>query len=119
MSSNAALLIDEAPGVFTPEGQTVTVRVVGSALEALDIHDGDRVVVVKGREPEFGDLAALRIAGGALTLWKIYPEGDRLHLSNGRVAGRRVSGRQCRWTVPAKDVETVGVVVAVLRRLGG
>lgn len=113
MSSNAALLIDEAPGAFTQEGDTVTVRVVGSALEALDIHDGDRVVVVKGREPEFGDLAALHVAGGALTLWKIYPEGadaedGRLHLSNGRG----------RWTVPAKNVEAFGVVVALLRRLG-
>jgi SOS-response transcriptional repressor LexA len=113
MSSNAALLIDEAPGAFTPEGETITVRVVGSALEALDVHDGDRVVVVKGRAPEFGDLAALRIAGGALMLWKVYPEGDdasgrRLHLSNGRG----------RWTVPAQNVETVGVIVAVLRRLG-
>ena len=113
MVSNAALLLDEAAGAFAPEGDTITVRVAGSALEALDIRDGDRVVVVKGRTPEFGDLAALRVDGGARTLWKVYPEGDRLHLSNGRAA--RGEGR---WTVPAQNVEVVGVVVAVLRRFG-
>ncbi|MDJ0522348.1 MAG: S24 family peptidase [Planctomycetota bacterium] len=108
MVSNAALLLDEAAGAFAPEGDTITVRVAGNALEALDIRDGDRVVVVKERTPEFGDLAALRVDGGARTLWKVYPEGDRLHLSNGRG----------RWTAPAKNVEVVGVVVAVLRRFG-
>ena len=80
----------------------------GNALEALDVRDGDRVVVVKGRVPEFGDLAALCVAGGARTLWKVFPEGERMHLSNGRG----------RWTVPAKNVEAIGVVVAVLRKFG-
>jgi SOS-response transcriptional repressor LexA len=107
MSLDAVLLLDQAPGAFAPDGETLTVRVAGHALEALDVRDGDRVVVAKGRVPEFGDLAALCLAGGARTLWKVYPEGDRLHLSNGRG----------RWTVLARDVETIGVVVAVLRRL--
>ncbi len=118
MYSSAALLLDERPGAFTQDGETVTVRVAGNALEALDVRDGDHVVIAKGREPEFGDLAALCIAGGAPTLWKTYPEGEspedesgggRLHLSNGRG----------RWTVPAKNVEVIGVVLAVLRKFGG
>ena len=118
MYSSAALLLDETRaggGARSAEdGDAFTVRVAGNALEALDVRDGDRVVVVKGRVPEFGDLAALCVAGGARTLWKVYPEGDdstggRLHLSNGRG----------RWTVPAKNVEAIGVVVAVLRKFGG
>ena len=113
MYSSAALLLGERPGAFTQDGETVTVRVAGNALEALDVRDGDHVVLAKGREPEFGDLAALCVAGGAPTLWKTYPEDDgsgegRLHLSNGRG----------RWTVPAKNVEVLGVVVAVLRKFG-
>ena len=107
MSLDAVLLLDEATGVFAPDGETLTVRVAGHALDALDVRDGDRVVLAKGRVPEFGDLAALSLDGGARTLWKVYPEGDRLHLSNGHG----------RWTVPAKNVEMIGVVVAVLRRL--
>jgi len=109
MCMNAALLLEDAPGAFASDGETFTVRVAGNALEALDVRDGDRVVVVRGRTAEFGDLAALSVDGGARTLWKVHPEGEHVHLSNGRG----------RWTVPARNVETVGVVVAVLRRLGG
>ncbi len=104
----AALLLDEVPGAFRPDGETVTVRVVGNALEALDVRDGDHVVVLKGRVPEFGDLVALSVDGGARTLWKVYPEGAHMHLSNGRA----------RWTVPTANVEPMGVVVAVIRRFG-
>jgi len=130
MLAHAALLLDERPGTIPGRGiaatvrvaataspagvaptstaptSTVRARVAGNALEALDVRNGDHVVLLKGRTPEFGDLAALHVDGGATTLWKVYPEGDHLHVSDGLR----------RWTLLARDVEAVGVVVAVLRR---
>jgi len=110
MSGRAALLLNECPGL-PPDGdaapsRAVQARVAGNALEGLDVRDGDHVMLLKGRAAEFGDIAALRVDGGATTLWKVHPEGEHVHLSDGRR----------RWTLPARNVETVGVVVAVLRR---
>jgi SOS-response transcriptional repressor LexA len=96
---------------FAPGRDTTLARVVGDGLEALDVLDGDHVVLVRRESAEHGDLAAVLDAlpedGGRASLWKVYPEGDRLRLSVGRPGFGRFTG-------PAPRVD--GVVVAVLRR---
>lgn len=91
---------------FDPGGHTRTATVADDALAALDVRAGDRVVVIHGRTPEYGDLALVE-EDGAEAFWKVYPEGDDLHLSTG----------EARRKVPATSVQVLGVGVAVLRTL--
>lgn len=100
-------LSDDDPGPFDRDGATRLTVVPDDALAALDVRAGDRVVVVHGRAAEHGDLALVE-EDGAEALWKVYPEGDDLHLSTG----------DARRRVPARTVTVLGVAVAVLRRLG-
>ena len=92
---------------FDRDGRTRTTVVADDALAALDLRAGDRVVVVHGRAPDHGDLALVE-EDGAEALWKVYPEGQHLHLSTG----------EARRTVAASSVRVLGVAVAVMRRLG-
>jgi len=94
------------PSPFDPEGRTRTATVTDDALAALDVRAGDRVVVIHGRTPEYGDLALVE-EDGAEAFWKVYPEGDHLDLSTG----------EARRRVPATSVRVLGVAVAVLRAL--
>jgi SOS-response transcriptional repressor LexA len=94
------------PAPFAPGRETAFARVSGDALRALDVHDGDHVVLVRRERAEHGDLAAVLDADGRALLWKVYPEGDRLRLSVGRPGLGRLTG-------PHPRIH--GVVVAVLR----
>lgn len=94
------------PTPFDPDGLTRTAVVPDDALAALDVRAGDRVVVVHGRAADHGDLALVE-EDGAEALWKIHPEGDRIHLDTG----------EARRTVPAASIRILGVAVAVLRPL--
>ncbi|MDA1193824.1 MAG: hypothetical protein O2894_01430 [Planctomycetota bacterium] len=93
---------------FAREGQTGSLTVPDDSLIALDLRTGDRVVLVRGRAAEHGDIALVE-EDGAEALWKVYPEDDALHLSTG--AARR--------TVQAATVRVLGVVVAVRRAFTG
>lgn len=95
------------PLPFDPDGPTRSTVVADDALAALDVRAGDRIVVVHGRAVDYGDLALVE-EDGAEAFWKVYPEGDVLHLSTG----------DARRTVPASSVRILGVAVAVQRRFG-
>ena len=97
---------DDNPGPFDRDGATRLAVVPDDALAALDVRAGDRVIVIHGRAAEYGDLALVE-EDGAEAFWKVYPEGDDLHLSTG----------EARRTVAARSVRVLGVGVAVLRRL--
>lgn len=100
------LLAPEVKGRFAPGRDTTLARVAGDGLRALDIRDGDHVVLARREAAEHGDLAAVLDEEGLAWLWKIYPEGDRLRLSMGHPSLERLSPRGAR---------VQGVVVAVLR----
>lgn len=101
------LVAPERAGPFVPGRETALAKVAGRGLEALEIHDGDHVVLVRRDVAEHGDLAAVLDDRGRATLWKVYPERDAMRLSTGRPgADRRVR--------PPPRIQ--GVVVAVLRR---
>lgn len=91
---------------FVPGREAVLARLEGDALAALDLRDGDHVVLVQRESAEHGDVAAVIDDRGQATLWKVYPEPGLLRLVTGRPGQeRRVS--------PAPRIQ--GVVVAVLR----
>ena len=83
-------------------------RVVGDGLRALDIRDGDHVLLARREVAEHGDLAAVLDDEERAWLWKVYPAGDRLRLSMGHAGLERSS---------APHPRVQGVVVAVLRSL--
>lgn len=91
---------------FSPGRDTGVARVVGDGLRALDVRDGDHVVLARREAAEHGDLAAVLDEEERAWLWKVYPEGDRLRLSMGHPGLERL-------TAPGPRVQ--GVVVAVLR----
>jgi SOS-response transcriptional repressor LexA len=93
---------------FAPGREVAFARVCGDALSALDVRDGDHVVLARRDAAEHGDVAAILDGEGRATLWKVYPEGDLLRLSVGRPGWGRAT---------ARDAKVHGVVVAVLRRL--
>jgi SOS-response transcriptional repressor LexA len=97
----------ERPSPFAPGRETSLSRVAGNALAALDVRDGDHVVLVHRETAEHGDLAAVLDDRGEATLWKVYPEAGALRLSTGR------PGEERRVAPPPR---IHGVVVAVLRR---
>jgi len=99
---------------FAEDGGAITAGVLDEGLAHYGLHAGDRVVLMRGRAPEFGDLAALSVAlpvegdDAALVLWKAYPEAEVLRLT---------SDRATRALPP--DTKVAGVVVAVTRALPG
>lgn len=101
------LVAPDREGPFVPGHGTVLAKVRGAALEALDVRDGDHVVLVRREEAEHGDVAAVLDDHGVATLWKVFPEPDALRLSTGR------PGEERRISPPPR---IHGVVVAVLRR---
>jgi SOS-response transcriptional repressor LexA len=94
---------------FVPGREVAFARVAGDGLDALDVRDGDHVVLLRRESAEHGDVAAVLDGEGRATLWKVYPEGDRLRLSSGRPGEVRRTG---------PDARVHGVVVALLRKLG-
>jgi len=104
------LVVPERPGPFLAGRETVFAKVEGHGLSALEIHDGDHVVLVRRLEAEHGDIAAVLDERGQATLWKVYPEPGALRLSTGR------AGEERRISPPPR---IHGVVVALLRRSGG
>ena len=97
---------------FAEDGGAITAGVLDEGLADYGLHAGDRVVLIRGRAPEFGDLAALAVElpvegdDAALVLWKAYPDADVLRLT---------SDHATRALPPEPDV--AGVVVAVMRAL--
>jgi hypothetical protein len=103
------------PAPFAPGHGTVFARVAGNGLSALDLLDGDHVLLVRRGQAEHGDLAAVTEADGRACLWKVSPEfedrpggpaRERLRLSLGRGPGR----------LAESGARVQGVVVAILRR---
>lgn len=95
---------DRAP--FERAGRTRLLEVPDDRLAIFDLRTGDRVVLLEGRVPEFGDLAWVVEEDGA-ALWKVFPERRTLSLSDGHV----------RRTVATDTVRVAGVVLGILRRL--
>ena len=102
------LVAADRPNPFAPGCETVLARVAGDGLRALDVRDGDHVVLVRRESAEHGDLAAVLDDHGQAALWKVYPEAGALRLSTGRPGEERS-------IAPPPSIH--GVVVAVLRRL--
>jgi SOS-response transcriptional repressor LexA len=98
----------EVRNPFVPGREVAFARVEGDALRALDVRDGDHVVLARRDAAEHGDVAAVLDGEGRATLWKVYPDGDRLRLSLGLPGP---------WRTTPRDAKVHGVVVAVLRRL--
>ena len=103
----------------------VLARVTSDALEGFDVRRGDDVVLAARPNAEHGDLAVLPLGAVSFplgdmasrearerehnqwTLWKVYPEAQRLRLSRGD------------GTAPCSapiDTPVYGVVIGVLRR---
>lgn len=95
------------PSPFLAGRDTVFARLAGDGLAALDLHDGDHVVLARRREVEHGDIAAIVDLDGQVTLWKAYPEEGALRLATGRPGHER-------RLAPPPPIH--GVVVAVLRK---
>ena len=114
---------DIAP--FRKERGIVLARVEGDALDGFDVRHGDDVVLGARPVAEHGDLAVLPLGAVSFplgdmasrearsrthnqwTLWKVYPEAQRLRLSRGD------------GTAPCSaplDTPIYGVVIGVLRR---
>ncbi len=93
---------------IAPGRETGVARVVGDGLRALDIRDGDHVVLARREAAEHGDLAAVLDEDDCAWLWKVFPAGDRLRLSMGHPSLERLS-------TPHPRIQ--GVVLAVLRSL--
>ena len=93
---------------LAPGREVGVARVVGDGLRALDVRDGDHVLLARRERAEHGDLAAVLDDRERAWLWKVYPEGDRLRLSMGHPGLERLS---------APNPRVQGVVVAVLRSL--
>jgi len=93
---------------FAKDADSWTAQVLDDALVAYDVRAGDRVVLVRARVAEFGDLVAVADAGeaSALRLWRAYPDAHLLRLSTGVHTEAR----------PAAT-PVAGVLVAVTRRL--
>ncbi|MFM8980675.1 MAG: S24 family peptidase [Planctomycetia bacterium] len=95
------------PSPFLAGRDTVFARLAGDGLAALDLHDGDHVVLARRSAVEHGDIAAIVDLDGQVTLWKAYPEEGALRLATGRPGHER-------RLAPPPPIH--GVVVAVLRK---
>jgi len=79
-----ALQVLDAPP-YAADGATFSARLLGDALRALELRSGDQLVFRRSGRAAFGDFAALReTPADPLTIWKVYPQGDGLLLSDGR-----------------------------------
>jgi hypothetical protein len=106
LASEAAQLELQGPAPYSPQGATDTATLLHDGLAALDLRAGDRVVFARDRSPAFGDLAVLREGVEApLSLWKVYPEDERLRLSDG-----------VKQRAAAEGTQVEGIVLAVIRR---
>jgi SOS-response transcriptional repressor LexA len=101
------LVAPDREGPFAAGHGTVLAKVSGDGLAALELRDGDHVVLVRREHAEHGDIAAVLDDHGVATLWKVYPEPGALRLATGR------PGQERRIAPPPR---IHGVIVAVLRR---
>jgi hypothetical protein len=106
-SEPVRLVGTDLPSPFVPGRDVAFAKVSGEGLCALDVRDGDHVVLVRRDGAEHGDVAAVLDDEGRATLWKVYPEGDRLRLSSGRPEEAQRTGRH---------PKVHGVVVALARK---
>ncbi|MDJ0974405.1 MAG: hypothetical protein QNJ98_08105 [Planctomycetota bacterium] len=117
---------------FSNRGRVYLATVHGDALTAFDIRDGDQLVLVRRPRAEHGDFAVLPLsavrfpygmqnaygrasrADDPLTLWKVYPEANRLRLST----GPKVDGtpRATSETSAPVDAPVHGVLIGILRQ---
>ena len=95
------------PSRFAAGRGVALAKVQGDGLRALDVRDGDHVVLVRREEAEHGDLAAVIEGDEPASLWKVFPERQSLRLSMGHPAFDHPA---------APGARVQGVVVAVLRR---
>lgn len=98
----------DRPSPFAAGRGIALARVRGDGLRALDIRDGDHVVLARRDRAEHGDLAAVLEDDGPACLYKVFAEGEGLRLSMGHPAFDRPSH-------PGARVQ--GVVLGVLRGL--
>lgn len=117
---------------FASTGRVYLAAVRGDRLAAFDIRDGDQLVLVRRKRAEHGDFAVLPLsavrfpygmqnrygrgsrADDPLTLWKVYPESNRLRLSSGPRAPDATSNHG--ETSAPVDAPILGVLVGILRR---
>jgi SOS-response transcriptional repressor LexA len=93
---------------FAPGRGVVLARVQGDGLRALDVRDGDHLVLDRREVAEHGDLALVCEGEGPAALWKVFPDASGLRLSIGHPAFDRRA---------TSDARVQAVVVAVLRDL--
>lgn len=89
-------------------------KVVGDSMIEDGIHDGDYIFVRKRPHAEQGDIVVVMIDGEA-TVKRFYAEGERIRLqpANARLKPIYVNKRDFR------DVQIIGLVVGVYRKLPG
>lgn len=89
-------------------------RVVGESMIEAGILDGDLVIVRSQNEAKQGEIVVALVDGSA-TVKRFYLEGDRVRLqpANAQMEPIYISKEEARETL------VQGVVVGVLRRLGG
>ena len=110
--SGGARLQVLGPEPFAEDGGAITAGVLDEGLADCGLHAGDRVVLIRGRAPEFGDFVALPVVlpvegeDAALVLWKAYPDAAVLRLTS-----------DCATRALPQETEVAGVVVAVMRAL--
>jgi hypothetical protein len=107
------LLPAEVSSPFAPGREVVLARLSGRLLEPVGLRDGDHVALARRDRASAGALAA--VAGAAsddpsASLWLVWPEGRRLRVSAGAPEEARAA---------AKGARVQGIVVGVLRKLGG
>ncbi len=91
----------------TPDAYLLRVR--GHSMIGDGVLDGDLVVVQPGARVGQGEMAIARLADGSCTIKRIYREGGHVRLQPANPVVEAL-------VVP--DVELIGRVVAVIRRVG-
>lgn len=101
--------------VLVGDGKRVfALKVVGDSMIDDGIHDGDYIFVRKRSHADPGDIVVVMIENEA-TVKRYFPEGDRVRLqpANARLKPIYVNQRDF------KQVQVLGIVVGVYRRLPG
>jgi len=105
---NVEELVD-VPGFLRRDDDDFVLRVHGESMAGAGIFDGDFIVVHACGQAETGDIV-VALVGDEATTKRFYLQGDTVRLQPENDAFEPI-------TVPADEVELVGKVVGVLRRL--